>query len=113
MKQISILILLFTILFGVFLIIRSQVNCYSGLSLQVRGPCDLLIKSTDLPDCKEGFDENRFFQERTMSLVGSKYGAKACLMQQTCCTPPIGKYLDSLYQSFKIHYMNDTMWDYF
>ena len=112
MKIICNFMLLFMLLGGIFVIMRSQPNCYSGQSSQVRGPCHKLKMSSDLPDCEKGFEENRSFQRRTMSPVGGKYGEEACLMQQTCCTPPIGKYLDSLYQSFKIHYMNDTMWDF-
>ena len=73
------------------------------------GKCDNLKVSDDLPHCGEGFDETNSFQRRTMSLVYSKYGEEACLMQQTCCSPTI---YDEIYSLYKYNF-NHKILDYF
>ena len=115
MNKKSIFILLFTTLFGVFLITKSQPNCVLAPTKILYKHCEEVNSSDGYTNgvCPNGFElVNGFFQGRTMGVRYEKYSVSVCEWQGMCCTPPIGEYLDSLYQSFKIYYMNGTMWDY-
>ena len=115
MKIICNFMLLFTLLGGIFVIMRSE-NCYAAPPKLFYKPCPEVNFDDDDTNgaCVNSFEfVNRFYQGRTIGARYTRYSVPVCERHGTCCTPPIGEYLDSLYQSFKIHYMNGTMWDYF